>query len=261
MTPSQLRTTAAPVAPLALVLALAIALAACHPGARVSTTPRPAAQPRSAAAGQEQGEAAAIARARADSVRHPYTEADIRFMSDMIHHHAQAIVMARMAPSHGASPSIQTLAARIINAQQDEIRTMQQWLRDRQLPVPDPTAPMAMPMAHDAGHDMAMHDMAGMHGAGHTALMPGMLTPEQLARLDSARGPEFDTLFLRDMIQHHSGALTMVKELMSSYGAAQDDLVFKLASDINVDQTTEIARMRRMLLALQLGIDAEGPSE
>jgi len=179
-----------------------------------------------------QGDVAAIAKARADSARLPYTTADIHFMSGMIGHHAQAIAMSRWAPTHGASPAIQRLAERIINAQQDEIATMQQWLRDRLQPVPDASA-MAMKM-----------DMPGMH---HEMLMPGMLTEAQMKQLDDARGKEFDRLFLTFMIQHHNGALTMVKDLFDSYGAGQDETVFKFASDVNVDQTTEIARMQRML--------------
>jgi uncharacterized protein (DUF305 family) len=178
---------------------------------------------------------AGIAKAKADSLRHPYTEADVRFMTGMIGHHSQAIVMAKWAPTHGASPAVRTLAERIINAQRDEILTMQQWLADRQKPVPEAKpAPMKMTM----------------NGQEHEMLMPGMLTEEQMKQLDAARGPEFDSLFLTDMIQHHSGAVSMVKDLFGSYGAAQDELVFKFASDVNVDQTTEIARMERMLAAL-----------
>ena len=181
---------------------------------------------------------AARAKARADSVRRPYTAADIDFVTGMIHHHAQAILMSKMADGHGASPSVRTLAARIINAQQDEIRLMQQWLADRNQPVPEPN-PHGMTMA-----------MGGMQ---HEMLMPGMLSREQLDRLDSARGAGFDVAFLRAMIQHHSGAVGMVKTVFASHGAGQDETIFKVASDINVDQTTEIARMNRMLLAIALG--------
>lgn len=186
-------------------------------------------------------EAAAIAQARADSIRRPYTPADIHFMSGMISHHAQAIVMAGWAPSHGASADVRTLCARIINAQRDEILTMQTWLRDRRQPVPE-ASPKGMTMV--------------MNGMEHTMLMPGMLTDEQMHELDQARGKEFDRLFLTFMIQHHRGAVDMVKDLFASYGAAQDELVFKLASDINADQTTEIARMQRMLFALTFGSDS-----
>jgi uncharacterized protein (DUF305 family) len=189
---------------------------------------------------RSQSDLAAIAKAREDSARRPYTAADVHFMSGMIGHHAQAIQMASWAPTHGASPSVRVLCERIINAQRDEIATMQQWLRDRQQPVPDAT-PMGMKMVMD--------------GMEHTMLMPGMLTEEQMKQLDAARGKEFDRLFLTFMIQHHKGAVQMVKELFDSYGAAQDDLVFKFASDVNVDQTTEIARMERMLVAINLGIE------
>ena len=189
-----------------------------------------------------ESEAAAIAQARADSLRHPYTDADVRFMSGMIHHHAQAIVMARWAPSHSTSPAVHRLADRIINAQQDEIATMQSWLRDRRQPVPDATA---------TGMKM---QMGGME---HEMLMPGMLTDAQMKQLDAARGPGFDRLFLTYMIQHHKGAVSMVKELFDNYGAGQDEVVFKFASDVNVDQTTEIARMEKLLVSITLGIDTQ----
>jgi uncharacterized protein (DUF305 family) len=154
----------------------------------------------------------------------------------MIGHHAQALVMAGWAGSHGASPSVQTLAGRIINGQQDEIATMQRWLRDRGKPVPE-ARPGAMTMK--------------MNGMDHVMLMPGMLTEAQMQELDQARGPEFDRLFLSDMIQHHRGAVTMVKQLFGTNGAAQDETVFKFANDVNVDQSTEIARMERMLGGFQ----------
>jgi uncharacterized protein (DUF305 family) len=214
---------------LAAILLAAIILTACA-GATRSAGPTPSAPPSDA-----QGEAAAIARARADSLRYPYTAADVHFMSAMIKHHAQAIDMSRLAPTHGAGPSVRRLAERIINAQQDEIATMQQWLADRRQPVPEAKAgPMKMTMG----------------GMEHEMLMPGMLTDAQMAQLDQARGPEFDRLFLTFMIQHHRGAVSMVKELFSTYGAGQDEAVFKFASDVNVDQSTEIARMERMLTAI-----------
>lgn len=181
---------------------------------------------------------ASVARARADSIRRPYTQADVDFMTGMVHHHAQAILMARLAPDHGASSTIQTLSARIINAQQDEIRAMQQWLADRRLPVPTPN-PYGMPMTHG--------------GTQHEMLMPGMITRDELARLDSARGPMFDLLLLQSMVRHHEGAIGMVRQLFATPGAGQDEAVFRLASDINADQTSEVARMRRMITALVIG--------
>jgi uncharacterized protein (DUF305 family) len=196
-----------------------------------------AAQQPSAAA--VQSDLAAVAKARTDSARLPYTKEDIFFMTGMISHHAQAIAMSRMAPTHGASDEIRRLAERIINAQTDEIALMQQWLRDRRQPVPD-AKPGPMKMM--------------MNGMEHEMLMPGMLSEGQMKQLDAASGTEFDRLFLSFMIQHHRGAVSMVKDLFEAYGAGQDELVFKFASDVNVDQTTEIARMEKMLAAVVLGI-------
>jgi uncharacterized protein (DUF305 family) len=162
-----------------------------------------------------------------------YTAADVQFMQGMISHHAQAITMAGWAPTHGASSNVQTLCARIAVSQRDEIRSMQRWLGDHHEMVPD-----------SLGHMAGMSGMAGM-------IMPGMLTPDQMAELDRARGPDFDKLFLVYMIQHHEGALTMVKQLFDTQGAAQDEVVFKFASDVNADQTAEIDRMAKMLGAPQ----------
>ncbi len=175
---------------------------------------------------------AAAAQAGADSTHPTFSAADVRFMSGMIHHHAQAILIAGWAPSHGASPSVQTLCARIIVSQQDEIALMQRWLRDHHQTVPDANAPHAM--------------MPEMEPA---MMMPGMLTGAQLAELDRARGAEFDRLFLTFMIQHHQGAITMVNQLFAQ-GAGEENAVFKLASGVYADQTTEIARMQKMLANL-----------
>ena len=175
--------------------------------------------------------------ARADSVRRHYTRADVDFMTGMIHHHAQALEMSGMARTHGASAAIRTLAERIINGQRDEIALMQQWLRDRGEPVPDPDA---------GGSGRPMH-------AHHADGMAGMLTDEQLARLDAARAEEWDRLFLIYMIQHHQGAITMVERLFATYGAGQGDETFKIASDIGADQASEIDRMQRMLEEMMFG--------
>jgi uncharacterized protein (DUF305 family) len=162
----------------------------------------------------------------------PYVQADVDFISGMIGHHAQAVVMAKMAPSHGASASVQGLAARIEVAQLDEIAFMQRWLRVRGQAVPDPTAHAG----HGGGHD-------------HSTMMAGMLSPAQLDSLDRARGIDFDLLFLRFMIQHHEGAVSMVETLLRADGAARDEDVYKFAADVNVDQITEIDRMKLMLAA------------
>lgn len=177
----------------------------------------------------------ALYRARIDSSRMRYTEADVRFMTGMIGHHAQAVVMSRLAPTRGAGQSIQILAARIINAQRDEIALMQRWLRDRDQPAPE--------VHYDETSFM-------VHGADHTMHAPGMLTPEQMQELARARGREFDRLFLTYMIQHHSGAVSMVRELFATDGAGQDEDVFRFASDVQVDQITEVERMEQMLEAL-----------
>jgi uncharacterized protein (DUF305 family) len=162
----------------------------------------------------------------------PYSDADVEFMSGMIPHHAQAVIMAGWAPSHGARADVAVLCERIVVGQRDEIATMQTWLSDRGLPVPDATS--------------TRHKMM-MNGAVHEMLMPGMLTDEEMAELDRARGPEFDRLFLLGMIKHHQGAIDMVDVLFKSYGAAQDEVVFKFASDVYADQSTEISRMNEML--------------
>ncbi|MGH7574773.1 MAG: DUF305 domain-containing protein [Longimicrobiales bacterium] len=210
---------------------LVLAATACGGAARQSAQ----ADPQPGGGGLSAAEIEAIYRARLDSARMRFTDADVDFITGMVGHHAQALVMSGLAPANGANPSIQTLAARIINSQQDEIAIMQRWLRDRDQPVPEVEIEGTNLMVHGAEH--AMH-------------MPGMLTPEQMRELEQARGPAFDRLFLTYMIQHHRGAVTMVGELFSHNGAGQGDAVFKLASDINADQLTEIERMERMLAAL-----------
>ena len=162
----------------------------------------------------------------------PPNEGDIHFMSGMIPHHAQAVKIAAWCESHGARKSLVVLCERIVVGQRDEIKMMQGWLTDRGLPTP----------AADATH-MKMK----MNGMEHDMLMPGMLTDDQLAALDKARGKEFDTLFLNAMIAHHQGALTMVEELFKTKGAAQDEVVFRFATDVHADQSTEIEVMKEML--------------
>jgi uncharacterized protein (DUF305 family) len=164
--------------------------------------------------------------------RLPYTDADVDFMAGMIPHHAQAVVMAGWAPSHGARADVGVLCERIVVAQRDEIAMMQTWLRDRGQFVPDATS--------------TRHRMK-MNGVEHDMLMPGMLTDEEMAALDRARGQEFDRLFLVGMIKHHQGAIDMVDVLFKAYGAAQDETVFRFASDVYADQSIEIDRMNKML--------------
>ena len=172
---------------------------------------------------------------RPDLVRAPYNAADVEFMAGMIPHHAQALVMAGWAATHGARPDVRILCERILVAQGDEIELMRNWLRDRGQPVP----------AANATH----HKMK-MNGMEHDMLMPGMLSPEELAQLDKARGVEWERLFLTFMMRHHEGALKMVDELFESYGALQDEDMYKFASDMYADQLIEIERMQKMLAAL-----------
>jgi uncharacterized protein (DUF305 family) len=153
-------------------------------------------------------------------------------MAGMIPHHAQAVIMAGWAPSHGARKDVAILCERIVVEQRDEIAMMQGWLRDRGQTVPDATS--------------TRHKMK-MNGIEHEMLMPGMMSDEEMAALDAARGPEFDRLFLIGMIKHHQGAIDMVDVLFKAYGAAQDETVFKFASDVYADQSIEIDRMQGML--------------
>jgi uncharacterized protein (DUF305 family) len=176
-----------------------------------------------------------VEQARQDSIRRPYTKADIDFMSGMIGHHSQAVKMAGWAESHGASKSLQIFCGRIAMAQTAEIGLMSAWLKDRNQPVPEPD-PRGMKMQ--------------MGGMTHYMMMPGMLTEAQMAQLDSARGVNFDRLFLTFMIQHHRGAISMVDSLFNTPGAGQDEIVFKFANDVQADQSTEIDRMEQMLEAL-----------
>ena len=201
--------------------ALAAGLFAAALAAGCATTASSTRVPAAAAAAPQPGELP------------PYTQADVDFMSGMIAHHAQALVMAGWAPSHGARKDVAILSERIVVGQRDEIELMQTWLRDRGLPVPDATK--------------TRHTMRMPNGVVHDMLMPGMLTDEEMAELDRARGPEFDRLFLLGMIKHHQGAIDMVETLFKAYGAAQDEAVFRFANDVYADQTIEIDRMNKML--------------
>ena len=172
---------------------------------------------------------------RALGIYQSYSDADIDFMTGMIPHHAQAVIMGGWAPSHGARSDVAILCERIVVGQTDEIRSMQQWLQDRGQPVPD-------------GKSTRMR--MKMNGVEHDMLMPGMLTDEEMAELDKARGPEFDRLFLTGMMKHHQGAIDMVNDLFKAYGAAQDDTIYKFASDVFADQSIEIEVMRKMLASV-----------
>jgi uncharacterized protein (DUF305 family) len=160
-----------------------------------------------------------------------YSPADVSFMQGMIGHHAQALEMTALVPARTARADLRLLAERIRVSQESEIKTMEQWLlaRGEQLPCLEP------------GHE---------HGGMEHMLMPGMATPEQMARMAAATGAEFDRLFLESMIRHHQGALAMVAALFATPGAGQEPQVFGFASDVDADQRAEIARMEALLGAL-----------
>ena len=178
------------------------------------------------------GSGAAIA--AADQAARAFAPADVEFMQGMIPHHAQAVIMAHWAATHGARADIKILCERIAVAQTDEIHLMRNWLTERKQYVPDSTS---------THHMMKMAGMADMDGG----LMPGMLSDEQMKALDAARGSQFDRLFLVGMIGHHRGALAMVHDLFSHGEAGHDDTVFRFANDVDADQSAELNKMTLML--------------
>jgi uncharacterized protein (DUF305 family) len=165
----------------------------------------------------------------------PRSQADVEFMQGMILHHAQAVEMTAMIPSHTQNKGLRSLGARISSSQSDEIKFMKRWLaaRDESVSKAMPRMP-GMDMSHDTSHESM-------------ALMPGMLTPQQMEALQKAKGSEFDHLFLVGMIQHHNGALTMVKNLFDTAGAGQDAELFNFATDADNTQRAEIRIMEIML--------------
>lgn len=174
-----------------------------------------------------------------------YTDADVAFMQGMIHHHAQALEMTALIDERTERQAIRQMGLRMQISQADEIGLMEQWLAERGEEVPEwSVTATAMDHGMDHGMDPSMEGGAMDHD------MPGMLSPDQMARLEAARGTEFDRLFLEFMIQHHQGALTMVRELYNTPGAAQESTVYKFASEVDADQDIEIRRMRQLLATL-----------
>ena len=175
----------------------------------------------------------------------PQSAADVDFMQGMILHHAQAVEMTALIASHTQNKDLRSLGARISSSQSDEINFMKRWLAARGESVPKamPSSPaMNMP-----GMDMSGMDMSSMDKHDAMALMPGMLTPQQMEALRKAKGAEFDRLFLSGMIQHHNGALTMVLDLFDTAGAGQDAELFDFATDADNTQRAEIKIMETML--------------
>jgi uncharacterized protein (DUF305 family) len=163
----------------------------------------------------------------------PHSPADVRFMQGMIMHHAQAVEMTALIESHTVNKDLRSLGARISSSQSDEIKFMKRWLEARGEPI----SPM---MPEMGGMNMPGH-------ASHSTLMPGMLTEKQMEALKKAKGEEFDRLFLTGMIQHHNGALIMVKDLFDTAGAGQDAELFNFATDVDSGQRAEIRIMQTML--------------
>jgi uncharacterized protein (DUF305 family) len=160
----------------------------------------------------------------------PASPADVEFMQGMIMHHAQAVEMTALIESHTENKDVSLIGARISRSQSDEIEFMKRWLASRGQPT-----------------SLPMHDMSHMDMSHESMLMPGMLTAEQMEALRKARGEEFDRLFLTGMIQHHGGALTMVKDLFDTAGAGQDAELFNFATDVDSGQRAEIRIMQGML--------------
>ena len=160
----------------------------------------------------------------------PRSPKDVEFMQGMIMHHAQAVEMTALIESHTGNKDLRLLGARISKSQSDEIEFMKRWLASR-------GEPLSMPMPEMTGMDMSSHPM----------LMPGMLTAKQMEALRKAKGKEFDQLFLTGMIQHHNGALIMVKDLFDTAGAGQDAELFNFATDVDSGQRAEIRIMQTML--------------
>src|SRR5438552_3618868 len=168
----------------------------------------------------------------------PRSPKDVEFMQGMIMHHAQAVEMTALIEARTENKDLRLLGARISHSQSEEIKFMKRWLEAR-------GEPSSLPMKNMRGMDMAMPGMSGMDT--QPMLMPGMLTPKQMDGLRKAKGKEFDRLFLTGMIQHHGGALVMVKELFDTAGAGQDAELFNFTTDIDSGQRAEIRIMQRML--------------
>ena len=166
----------------------------------------------------------------------PHSQADVQFMQGMIMHHAQAVEMTALINSHTENKDLRSLGSRISKSQSDEIEFMKRWLTLR-----------GESTSHQMSHNMSAHQMPGMDMSANDMLMPGMLTAKQMDALRKAKGAEFDRLFLTGMIQHHNGALIMVKDLFDTAGAGQDAEVFNFATDVDSGQRAEIRIMQTML--------------
>jgi len=215
-----------------LALAAAAALSSCQ-GSQSNTTAPPASTPQTQAPAIVQpgapGQASNVVSSVPKFQDNNYTDADVKFMQGMIHHHNQALLMAAMIPTHTQTPELLAMGKKITISQTGEIQAMKEWLTARKQDVP---------MIHADG--------SAMMGTMDMAAMPGMLTPDQMKALDAARGAKFDELFLTGMIQHHKGALTMVADLRAA-GGAHETNIGDFCNQVDNDQRAEIVRMYGLL--------------
>jgi uncharacterized protein (DUF305 family) len=215
-----------------LALASAVALVGCQ-GSQSNTSAPPATTPQAQAPAVVQpgapGQASSVVSSVPAFHDNNYTDADVKFMQGMIHHHNQALLMAAMIPSHTETPELIAMGKKIQISQTGEIQAMKEWLTARHQDVP-----------------MIMPDGAAMMGTMDMAAMPGMLTPDQMKALDAARGAKFDELFLTGMIQHHKGALSMVADLRAA-GGARETNIGDFCNQVDNDQRMEIVRMYGLL--------------
>lgn len=250
-------------------MAMCGTLSSCSTPQSVATADQPATPPASSQAPASASSMSDIERIyweRINAGRSKFVQADVNFMTGMVVHHAQALIMSRLVPQQTDNQTLHTMAARIINAQEDEIRTMQKWLRDRKQNIPivtfdginlildvEKSSEISNLPATDASVMGRERSLVSAEHGGHVDLpinhndMPGMLTQAQLEELATLRGPAFDVKFLEYMIQHHSGAIYSVNELMAVDGATNDEESYRMAVDIYADQVTEIEMMKLML--------------
>lgn len=214
-----------------LVLTAVVGLGACHRASDQAVQPAsaPAAQAPAIVQPGAPGQASSVVSSVPAFHDDNYTDADVKFMQGMIHHHNQALLMAAMIPTHTETPQLIAMGKKIQISQSGEIQAMKEWLAGRHQQVP-----------------MIMADGSAMMGQMDMSAMPGMLTPEQMKALDAARGAKFDELFLTGMIQHHKGALTMVADLRAA-GGARETNIGDFCNQVDNDQRMEIVRMYGLL--------------
>ena len=215
-----------------LALAAAVAVCACG-GAGGDATSRQASAPAAQAPAIVQpgapGQDSKVVSSVPAFHDNNFTDEDVKFMQGMIHHHNQALLMVAMIPTHTATPELIAMGKKIQLSQSGEIQAMKEWLTGRKQEVP-----------------MIMPDGSAMTGHGDMAPMPGMLTPEQMKALDTARAAKFDELFLTGMIQHHKGALKMVADLRAT-GGGKEPNIGDFLNAVDNDQRMEIVRMYGLL--------------